>query len=74
MSYGRNQFIKHMNEFHFNRSVIFYFNEIQLKKLPVDKRDGKLIDQYLPVEDDSGHSIYRIEKTLHYYKKHVEAL
>lgn len=60
------------NEFHFNGSVIFYFNENQLKKLPIDKQEGSKIDQYLPVEEESGHSIYRIEKMLNHYKKQYE--
>ncbi len=56
------------SEHSFNGSIIFYFDETQLDKLPTDKSKSK-IKQYLPVDDDSGHSIYRIEKILEHYKQ-----
>lgn len=55
------------SEFKFKRSIIIYFDENQLQKLPTDDSDSN-IKQYLPVDDNSGHSIYRIEKILEFYK------
>ena len=54
-------------EFHFNGSVIFYFDETQLDKLPIDEVPDK-VKQYLPVDEEAGHSIYRVEKMLERYR------
>lgn len=56
------------SEFTFKGSIIIYFDENQLQKLPTDDSVSN-IKQYLPVYDDSGHSIYRIEKMLEFYKR-----
>jgi hypothetical protein len=56
------------NEFRMDNGIIFYFDESQLDKLPTD--DFKVrIKQYLPVDDDSGHSISEINDTLEFFKK-----
>lgn len=58
-------------EFNVNGLVIFYFSEKQLKKLPKDNCPDCKHKEYLPVTEDSGHRIYRIEKLLQEYQKNT---
>ena len=50
------------NELEKNGGILFFFQKEEFSKLPVDKtiRSSKKIKQYLPVDDDSGHSIYSV--------------
>jgi hypothetical protein len=56
------------NEFRMSNGIIFYFEESQLNKLPTDDHKVK-IKQYLPVDDNSGHSISEMNDILEFFKK-----
>lgn len=44
-----------------NGGVLFFFEKKEFSKLPIDKNTPKdKIKQYLPVDDDCGHSIYKV--------------
>ena len=49
------------NELKKNGGVLFFFEKKEFSKLPIEKNTPKgKLEQYLPVDDDSGHSIYKV--------------
>ena len=49
------------SELNKNGGVLFFFEKKEFSKLPMDEDVPKnKIKQYLPVDDDSGHSIYKV--------------
>lgn len=49
------------NELNKNGGALFFFEKDEFAKLPVDETTSKnKIAQYLPVDDDNGHSIYKV--------------